>query len=90
MTRPARYLRPELMPARKSALTATAYYEAGHAVAAWKLGIRIESISIIPTTDSKGHVVYGPYLKGVEIRKEAIEAVQAAIASRALQWAQSV
>lgn len=38
-------------------LVATAYHEAGHVVANWKLGFKVRSVSIVPTEDSAGHVL---------------------------------
>jgi ATP-dependent Zn protease len=39
-------------------LRQTAAHEAGHAVAAWSLGIKFIEISIVPNDDSEGRVTY--------------------------------
>jgi ATP-dependent Zn protease len=36
------------------ALQATAYHEAGHAVAGWYVGIEAKNLSIVPDADSLG------------------------------------
>lgn len=40
------------------ALIATAYHEAGHAVAAYHFGVRVKSVTIQPTDDSLGAVIH--------------------------------
>ena len=35
-----------------------AYHEAGHAVIAWCFGRRIEHVTIVPSGDSGGHILY--------------------------------
>jgi hypothetical protein len=37
---------------------ATAYHEAGHAVARWEFGLRVRRVSIVPSGASLGHVSY--------------------------------
>lgn len=49
---------------------ATAYHEAGHAVAAWLSGIKIESISIIPSAEDDGRIVHANPLHGIKIECE--------------------
>ncbi len=50
------------------ALQATAYHEAGHAVAAWYLGAGVKSASIVPDADSTGRVYYERHpLEGIDI-----------------------
>jgi hypothetical protein len=50
------------------ALQATAYHEAGHAVAAWYLGAGVESASIVPDDDTTGRVYYERHpLEGIDI-----------------------
>jgi hypothetical protein len=44
---------------RPSALVATAYHEAGHAVADWKLGFEITRVTIVPSIDHNGEKAYG-------------------------------
>jgi len=46
---------------------ATAYHEAGHAVVAWAEGIRLRSVSIIPTDDTDGRVEHVNQLWGSTI-----------------------
>lgn len=38
---------------------ATAYHEAGHAVAAWRQGLKFKRVTIKPDADSLGHVLKG-------------------------------
>ncbi len=52
---------------RTKALQSTACHEAGHAVAAWRLGVRTKSLSIIPKVDSLGQHVHHPYLGGINL-----------------------
>jgi ATP-dependent Zn protease len=37
----------------------TAYHEAGHTVVAYRLGVKIEHVSIVPDHDSRGHFAHG-------------------------------
>ncbi len=48
-------------------LQSTAYHEAGHAVAAWHVGVRAKSLSIIPdlTDGSLGRLTHHSYFAGV-------------------------
>jgi len=52
---------------RKGALAATAYHEAGHAFMAWRVGSRVKRITVAPTTDTSGHVVYSNPLRGISL-----------------------
>lgn len=45
-------------------LDSIAYHEAGHAVAARRVGCRIKKVSIVPDEDSDGRMTHGPYFKG--------------------------
>jgi len=49
------------------ALQSTAYHEAGHAVVAWREGIRVNSISIVPEKDSQGHTSHANPLRGLNL-----------------------
>jgi ATP-dependent Zn protease len=50
-----------------SALEATAIHEAGHAVAAWLLRVRVNSATIIPHSGALGHVTHANPLRGVDL-----------------------
>ena len=53
------------MTYRKSkALEATAYHEAGHAVMAWFLNVRVDKVSISPERDSLGHCSHEKIVRG--------------------------
>ena len=41
-------------------LTATAYHDAGHAVASWALTVRFRYVTIEPEGDALGHVQWLP------------------------------
>ena len=49
------------------ALWSTAYHEAGHAVAAFHLGIKGKSVSIEPIEDSAGHFQHANPLQGIQL-----------------------
>ena len=38
-----------------NSLTVTAYHEAGHAVAFWKLGFKLRKVTIVPDRDYAGY-----------------------------------
>ncbi|MDE2283365.1 MAG: hypothetical protein KGK33_01970 [Hyphomicrobiales bacterium] len=50
----------------KSQIEATAYHEAGHAVIAYALGYRPQSVTIVPTRDAAGHIVQDNPLHGFQ------------------------
>ncbi len=50
---------------RTKKLEATAYHEAGHAVAAWAHGVRTKHLSILPDDDSEGRHAHVPYFSGM-------------------------
>ncbi len=54
---------------RTKALESTAYHEAGHAVAAWKLGVRTKKLSIVPDAadGSLGSHQHSPYFTGINL-----------------------
>jgi hypothetical protein len=45
-------------------LEATAYHEAGHAVMAWSLRVRVDKVSICPEGDSLGHCSHEKIVRG--------------------------
>ena len=47
------------------AVQSTAYHEAGHAVAAWKKGVRTKKLSIMPDEDSDGRHERYAYFTGI-------------------------
>jgi len=51
----------------RSTLTATAYHEAGHAVAAHVLKFPIRSVSIVQDLDTAGRMVYRSPLAGIRL-----------------------
>ena len=50
---------------RTKALESTAYHEAGHAVAAWRYGVRTKRLSIVPEPSFAGQHVRHPYFGGI-------------------------
>ena len=52
---------------KKGARWATAFHEAGHAVAAWRLRIRLHGATIVPTIDASGQVEYANPLRGINL-----------------------
>ena len=49
-------------------LASTAYHEAGHAVVAWRLGLKINAISIVPSSDgSLGRIYHSNPLRGIDL-----------------------
>jgi hypothetical protein len=52
---------------KESARRATAFHEAGHAVAAWKLRIRLHGATIVPTLDATGQVEHANPLRGINL-----------------------
>ena len=48
-------------------LEAVAYHEAGHAFMAWKEGVRIHRLSIVPDESTNGRVKHESPLKGVRL-----------------------
>jgi hypothetical protein len=52
---------------KESQRRATAYHEAGHLAAAWRLGIKIRRATIIPTTDCTGEVEHDNPLRGIHL-----------------------
>lgn len=53
------------MPAKR--IIATAYHEAGHAVAARILGARVDKVSIVPDENYSGHVLHENLLRGLNL-----------------------
>lgn len=51
----------------QKSLEATAYHEAGHAVIAWREGIKIKEISIVPDKKTLGHVNHDSILKRINM-----------------------
>lgn len=47
-----------------AARSATAYHEAGHAVMAWKLGIALKKVTIVPDEDSAGSCYHAKIVRG--------------------------
>jgi hypothetical protein len=46
---------------------ATAYHEAGHAIAAWCSGVKVRNATIIPTHDYQGKVEHANVLRGINL-----------------------
>ncbi len=55
------------MRLREPARRATAYHEAGHAVAAWSLGAKVYRASIVPRSDAHGSVQHSNPLRGTRL-----------------------
>ena len=68
------------------ALESTAYHEAGHAVAAWNVHVRAESISIIPDPNngSLGRHIGRPYFTGMRPDLDNSPRVQRRLEHKAL------
>jgi hypothetical protein len=45
----------------------TAFHEAGHAVAAWRRGLKIHSVTIVPTPEFRGHIQHANPLQGIHL-----------------------
>jgi hypothetical protein len=43
---------------------ATAYHQAAHAVMAWKLGVAVKRVTIVPSKDAKGHCYHAQVVRG--------------------------
>ena len=54
---------------RTKALESTAIHEAGHAVMAWRLGVRTKTLSIIPGPGTLGHHLRRAYFTGINPEK---------------------
>ena len=72
---------------------AIAYHEAGHAVAAWRTGVRIKALSIVPQDDTDGRMTHVQYFKGQEVEASNSEATRRRIENMAIVccaggWAQ--
>jgi hypothetical protein len=52
-------------------LWATAFHEAGHAAAAWRLGIKVKCASIVPTEEILGYVEYAQRMPASERARPA-------------------
>ena len=50
---------------RTKELESIAYHEAGHAVVAWRVGVKAKSLSIIPEPGSKGRYIHKPYFTDI-------------------------
>jgi hypothetical protein len=59
--------RHRLTKRSKSQIEATAYHEAGHAVIAFLLGYRPQSVTIVPTFDTAGHIIQDNPLHGFQL-----------------------
>lgn len=68
----AKKAKQAVAPSKPSALMATAYHEAGHAVANIVLGFEVTHCTIVPQDDTVGHVAYPhPIWKyGLSVRRE--------------------
>jgi hypothetical protein len=49
---------------RSSVLRATAFHEAGHVVAAWRQGVRVYRVTIVPTDGFMGRIDHQTVLRG--------------------------
>ncbi len=63
---------------------AVAYHEAGHAAAAWRLGIEFSEVTIVPAEDALGYV----RRSGVVFRKQVRETLELGGSDRSRAWAQ--
>jgi hypothetical protein len=45
----------------------TAFHEAGHVVAAWRRGFKIYSVTIVPTSEFRGHLQHANPLRGIHL-----------------------
>jgi hypothetical protein len=61
----ARPLQP--MTKRSKSQIEAAYHEAAHAVIAYLLGYRPQSVTIIPTVDTAGHIIHANPLHGFQL-----------------------
>lgn len=52
---------------RKTALKATAFHEAGHAVIAWRFRLKVRSATIVPTIGTSGEVASASPLRGIHL-----------------------
>jgi hypothetical protein len=67
---PASLAAPPFQPMTKrstSQVEATAYHEAGHAVIAYVLGYRPQSVTIVPTVHTAGHIIHTNPLHGFQL-----------------------
>ncbi len=67
-------------------LAATAYHEAGHAAAAWLLGIKLRKVTITPEGDALGYVARC----GIAFPKRVREALESGGSEREKAWAQYI
>ena len=58
------------------AIQSNAYHEAGHAVAAHKLGVRVQSLSIVTNDDSGGRMNFAPYFSGINLEYDSLPRTQ--------------
>lgn len=65
------------------ALQSTAYHEAGHAFAAWRVGVRTKKLTIVPHADAAGTHVHEPY-SGIDLEYDSSPRVQRRIENMAL------
>ncbi len=56
---------------RTKALEATAYHEAGHAVAAYKVGMKVKRLTIVPSGDALGSHQHHAYFPGVNLEYDS-------------------
>ncbi len=48
-------------------LSVTAYPEAGHMVAAWRMRLEIDEATIVPTENYQGRIVHESPLRGIQL-----------------------
>ena len=45
----------------------TAFHEAGHVAAAWRHGLKVHSVTIVPTPEFRGHIWHANPLRGIHL-----------------------
>ena len=60
-------MKPQKAARKEMSREATAYHEAGHAIAAWSLGYRPTAASIVPTAESEGQVRHENPFPGITL-----------------------
>ena len=45
----------------------TAFHEAGHVAAAWRHGLKVHSVTIMPTQEFRGHICHANPLRGIHL-----------------------
>ena len=69
---------------RTKVLEATTYHEAGHAVAAWRVGVRCKLLSTVADETSAGRHVHTPYFSGMNPEYDDSPRVQRRLENMAL------